>query len=184
MSCYHTDMNLKKLGGCKPKPAPYRFAKSYIKDDVSGCWIWQGKSRSGNCRLYGRITVDGKIVPAHRYSWELHNQKKIPKGVFVLHKCDNPECVNPDHLFLGTHKDNMDDKVRKGRQASGESLSHPRAKGSRNGLSKLTEKQAIEIFNDPRSQRLLAKKYGVSQTVIHNIKSKKTWRHIHESIHK
>jgi hypothetical protein len=173
-------MNLKRMAGCKPKPAPYRFANSYIKDEKSGCWIWQGKSRTGTCRLYGRIKVDGISTPAHRYSWELNNQQKIPDGMLVLHRCDNPECVNPDHLFLGTHQDNMDDMKKKGRQAKGEKLNHPRAKGSNNGLAKLDENLARQIFAESGSQRSLAKKYGVSQTVIHNIKTKKTWRHIHD----
>ena len=173
-------MDLRKLGGCKPKPAIYRFNNSFVKDEKTGCWNWIGKSRSGSSRLYGRITVDNKIMPAHRYSWELHNDKKIPAGMLVMHKCDNPECVNPDHLTIGTTQDNSDDKVRKNRQAKGESFSKRKpASGSKNGLAKLTEIEAKEIFNSKSPQREIASRYGVSQTVVHNIKSIKTWKLIH-----
>jgi hypothetical protein len=174
-------MNLKKLSGRKSKPANYRFNMSYIKNEETKCWVWQGKARSGSSKLYGRITVDKKSVPAHRFSWEMHNQQKIPENYFVLHRCDNPECVNPDHLFLGTHQDNMDDMVKKNRQAKGSNFANRKpARGEKNGLSKLTEKQAIEIFNDQRSQRTIAKQYGVTQTAIFYIKIKRTWRYIHD----
>jgi hypothetical protein len=173
-------MNLKTLGGCKPKPAIYRFNMSYKKDEHSGCWIWQGKSKSGSSKLYGRIKVNKKNVPAHRFSWEIHNNQEVPEKMFVLHKCDNPGCVNPDHLFVGTHQDNMNDKVLKNRQAKGSDFKNRKAAiGSKNGLSKLTEKQAMEIYLDERPQRIISKDYEVTQTVVHNIKSQKTWRHIH-----
>ena len=170
-------MNLKKLSGCKPKSAIYRFNASYRKDESTGCWNWLGKSRSGACRLYGRISVDGKYVAAHRYSWELHNNESIPDGMIVMHKCDNPSCVNPDHLALGTHQDNMDDMVAKGRQSKS---THQRAKGEENGNSKITEKEAKEIFADDRSQRAIAKDYGITQAAVSLIKQKRTWRSIHD----
>lgn len=170
-------MNLKKLGGCKPKSEIYRFNCSYIKDDISGCWVWQGKSRSGTSRKYGKIKVNGKNMPAHRYSWELHNQQKIPDGLFVMHKCDNPECVNPDHLSIGTASENMKDMVSKGRHISNLKIG---LRGEDAGNSKLTQKQALNIFNDSRSQRAIAKDFGVTQAAVSLIKRKKTWRFIHE----
>jgi hypothetical protein len=169
--------DLRFLGGSKPKPTEHRFHKSYIKDKDTGCWNWIGKSRSGSSRLYGRIKVDGKTTPAHRYSWELHNQKTIPKGMIVMHKCDNPQCVNPDHLSIGTHQDNMSDMVKKGRQSKS---NHERAKGEKNGNSKLTKKIAKAIFNDNRPQRQIAKSYGITQAAVSLIKRKITWRNIHE----
>jgi len=173
-------MDLRKLGGRTPKSPVYRFNNSFVKDEVTGCWNWLGKARSGTCRLYGRITVNKKTMPAHRFSWELHNEKKVPDGMIVMHKCDNPECVNPDHLTIGTTKDNSDDKVRKNRQAKGASFFNRKtSNGSKNGMSKLTETQAKEIFNDKSPQREIARRYGVSQTVVHNIKSIKTWKVIH-----
>lgn len=174
-------MNLRKLGGRKPKTAIYRFNNSYIKDQDTGCWVWQGRSRSGSSRMYGRIKVDGKNIAAHRFSWEIHSGSKIPEGCIIMHSCDNPECVNPQHLSVGTHKENMNDMILKGRQAKGDAFSNRTAvRGSKNNNAKITEESAIKIFNDSRPQRIIAADYGISQTVVHNIKAKKTWRIIHE----
>lgn len=173
-------MSLKHLSGCKPKPALYRFAMSYVFDFETKCWNWIGTINRGAKKQYGSIKVDKKSVAAHRFSWEFYNNLKIPSGMIVMHICDNPKCVNPLHLKLGTHKNNMEDMVLKNRQAKDKSfLNRKPASGSKNGLAKLTELQAMEIFKDSRSQRAIGKQYGVSQAVIHNIKSKKTWKEIH-----
>lgn len=74
------------------------------------CWIWQGR-KSGE---YGHFEINGKAMYVHRFSYELHNGP-IPKGLFVCHACDNPPCVNPKHLWLGTHRENIQDWVKKGR---------------------------------------------------------------------
>ena len=88
-----------------------RFNNSYIKD-TNGCWIWQkSKIYSG----YGYFSINSKMKLAHRVSWNLFCGK-ISDNLNVLHKCDNPPCVNPDHLFLGSYKDNMDDMRNKGRE--------------------------------------------------------------------
>jgi len=76
----------------------------------NGCWEWQGALRSG----YGAIKIEGKTKAIHRLSWEL-NYGEIPKGLLVCHKCDNPKCINPGHLFLGTHNDNAKDAYNKNR---------------------------------------------------------------------
>ena len=87
-----------------------RFDSKYIKDS-SGCWLWQAcKDRDG----YGQLQVAGRSIGAHRVSWELTNGP-IPEGLYVCHHCDITNCVNPDHLFIGTNTDNMRDKVNKGR---------------------------------------------------------------------
>lgn len=78
----------------------------------SGCWQWKGSSNKDG---YGTTRYMGKSIMAHRLSFLLHGGE-IPDGMCVLHSCDNPPCVNPDHLFLGTHQDNMDDMARKGRR--------------------------------------------------------------------
>jgi hypothetical protein len=173
-------MSLKHLGGCKPKSAFYRFSLSYKIDSETMCWNWLGSLNRGSRRQYGTIKVNGKPVAAHRFSWTFYNNKEIPESMIVMHKCDNPKCVNPTHLVLGTHADNMVDMVKKDRQAKGiKFLNRNPAKGSGNGLAKLTEQQALEIFLDSRTQRVIGQQYGVSQTVVHNIKSKKTWKEIH-----
>ena len=88
-----------------------RFHKKYIPEPMSGCWLWEG---SANEDGYGYISKKNIIVYAHRVSWELH-RGPIPEGLCVLHTCDTPACVNPDHLWLGTHTDNVRDSVKKGR---------------------------------------------------------------------
>ena len=88
-----------------------RFESKYIKDP-SGCWLWQA---CVNNKGYGGFCLDGKWAMAHRVSWETVNGK-IENSLCVLHKCDIPRCINPDHLFLGSRSDNMKDAVKKKRQ--------------------------------------------------------------------
>lgn len=85
-------------------------------DKTDGCWVWRGSKTNGY--RYGFFKKHGKVVQSHRYSWEM-SFGAIPAGLKVLHRCDNPPCVNPSHLFLGTQKDNIHDMIRKGRQAAG-----------------------------------------------------------------
>lgn len=88
-----------------------RFWSAVEKRGPTECWEWK-RSRSYG---YGQFKFEGGGVRAHRYSWQLHNGKKIPNDLHVLHRCDNPPCVNPNHLFVGTPLDNTMDSVRKGR---------------------------------------------------------------------
>jgi hypothetical protein len=105
----------------------------------------------------------------HRASWAVY-RGRIPNGLLVLHRCDNERCANPDHLFLGTNKDNTRDMMRKGR------LNPPR--GERAGNAKLTADQVRAIRTDPRSLRLTAMAYGVSGAAIQSIRSRRNWAHI------
>lgn len=115
-----------------------------------GCWIWLA-SRRGK---YGCFSCKGKAIDAHRWSYMYYNGE-IPEGMFVCHKCDNPLCVNPEHLFLGTHEDNMKDASKKGRLVN----------------RKLTNRQVAYIRKSVLSNRELANKYGVWDSTIRRIRN-------------
>lgn len=142
-----------------------RFSAKYQAVTECGCWLWTGSS---NPLGYGTFKLDGKAQMAHRASWMLHNGP-IPAGLCVCHKCDTPACVNPDHLFLGTNADNVADMVRKGRQST--------ARGEASGLAKITEREAVEIFQAAGLQRDIAARYGVHQVQVSAIKCRLTWAH-------
>jgi len=149
-----------------------RFWAKVDKQGPTDCWEWLGCTRRG----YGYIRQGhgGSMILAHRVSWEIANGP-IPKGegyhgICVLHHCDNPSCVNPAHLFLGTHADNMQDMVKKDRVA------HPR--GEQNGYSILTEQDVHEILcllAARYSQREIAKVYNVARTTITAINNRRNW---------
>lgn len=137
-----------------------RFFRMFSKED-SGCWIWMS-AKTGNG--YGSFRLNGKNEGAHRASYIIFNGD-IPAGLCVMHSCDNPLCVNPGHLSLGTVKDNAIDRNKKLRQAYGE----------RNSGAKLTESQASEIISSRSGACALAKEYGVHRSTIHRIRTKRTW---------
>lgn len=97
------------------KPALERFETKYLVDAVTNCWNWV---RASCVTGYGQLFVNGKLMRAHRYSYQQFVGPLVDNK-YVLHKCDNPACVNPDHLFLGTQQDNMIDKCNKGKQPEG-----------------------------------------------------------------
>ena len=100
--------------------------KARAVENENGCWIWSGNKTAHG---YGKMCVNGVGTAAHRYSYSVH-KGPIPDGMFVCHTCDTPSCVNPDHLFVGTPKDNYDDMMKKGR---GKELSHEGRSGADNG---------------------------------------------------
>lgn len=144
-------------------------------DKSGNCWVWTG-CLGGNG--YGRIRYKGRQEGAHRVAWMLVNGD-IPKGMMVMHSCDNPLCVRVDHLSLGSLQENVQDMVRKGR-ASRQGPSAP-AKGERNGSAKLTAMDVVRIRDYHREGlgiKELANRYGVTDTNIRNIINHKTWKHI------
>jgi len=143
------------------------------KVDKSGdCWEWVGcKIKHG----YGRFNVNAKLKLAHRVSWELKNGP-ITNGLFTLHKCDNPPCVNPDHLFLGTQKDNMHDAMKKGRHT------YPDLRGEECYASKLKEIDVLqirEIYSSGfYSMYKIGDIYKTCHSTICHITNRKTWKHL------
>lgn len=158
------------------------------------CWIWCGPMYKDG---YGQVALLGEHR-AHRVAYSLAFGT-IPEGKQVLHRCDNRGCVNPDHLFLGTHSDNMRDMTSKGRQATGDRAGprlypESRKKGESNHFSKLTEREVLEIRNKFRSictrrggdgkfrvstnMRYLSQEYGVCYLCIKAIIKRKTWKHV------
>lgn len=134
-----------------------------------GCWLWTACTRRG----YGAFQVNRTTTRgAHRVAYELYIGP-IDVGLMVCHRCDNPLCVNPDHLFAGTPLDNMLDMATKGRRVTA-----PGVRGEANAQSKLTEGQVRQIFADCRSSRVIAAEYGIGKTVVNNIKSKSKWGHL------
>lgn len=130
----------------------------------NGCIVWTGVPMRGG---YGRIRVNGKSMKAHRYSWELSNGP-LPEGAWVLHRCDNPPCVNPDHLFLGSPSDNVADMVEKKRHRFGERVSN----------SKLTADEIRAIRASKLTQQETANQFGISQANVSSIQLRKAWKHV------
>jgi len=152
--------------------SPQDEKRFWSKVDKSGdCWNWTGfRDRNG----YGRIMIGGITSGAHRCSWE-DSFGPIPANMFVCHHCDNPSCINPDHLFLGTHLENVRDMVAKGRQRCGVVL------GELHHKAMLTAKQVIEIRIRSElgaSRACLAREFGCSESNILCIVRRETWKHV------
>lgn len=178
----------------KPLPKRYLFRRSYCSDacmsrlveslaparfwaKVSkspGCWEWTGYL---NNMGYGQLSLNNRCTYAHRYSWILAHGE-IAKGLCVLHRCDNPKCVRPDHLFLGTKKQNSEDMMKKGR------WTRPfirRSVGEQVHSSKL---KAIDIpvirgrIQSGEPLQVIARSFGVSHGAIYHIAKGNTWSHV------
>lgn len=142
-----------------------RFEEKFRKSD--GCWDWiASKGTFG----HGKIFFRGRNIIASRASWILY-RGEIPKGMCVCHKCDNPGCVNPEHLFLGTHAENMLDKTRKGRAPSGKAVKS----------SKLTDDDVLEIrrlYKNGASCGEIQKKFNVHKGTIWRAATNQSWKHL------
>lgn len=132
----------------------------------TGCLIWM---RGDNAQGYGRVCFDGRQYHAHRIAWSLINGP-IEIGKYILHHCDTPACINPRHLFIGTHADNSRDMVKKGRGAGTKGVSHNKAV--------LTDSQILEIRGSDVKNVVLCKKYNVHHSTIARVRRGDTWSHV------
>lgn len=139
------------------------LSKVEVKDE---CWIWKGALDEYG---YGKYKVEGKTKKAHRVAYEIFLEK-IPPGKIVCHMCDNPQCVNPHHLWTGTQKDNMQDRSKKGRA--------PSHTGRPRRLNKEKVLLIRELYNEGNSQRAIGRMIKHPTHLIHCVVNKKTWRHI------
>jgi hypothetical protein len=166
MSLSH-ESQLKRLATYEAR-RPMRFWAKVDKRGDNECWLWLGgKNR------YGKFSDGQNSIGAHCYSWKLH-RGAIPDGKCVLHDCpggDNPLCVNPNHLKLGTQAENQWDKVAKGRQA----------KGSQQGHSRLTESEVLAIksaFVAGERRVLIAQRHGIPLSYVYALGKGQAWRHV------
>lgn len=195
MKCMECDNPVKARGLCNThyhrsrstrKPSPTRGMSTeerffyYSGKRPDGCWLWTGATFGKDG--YGAIGVGGKTIGAHSYSYIIH-KGPVPRGMHVCHSCDVRSCVNPDHLFLGTPKDNFDDMVVKGRFNV--------AVGDKNGHTKVKDADIPEIFRlaETMSQSEIAKRFGISQPHVSGIlsgraKSRKLAAHLVSTKHR
>lgn len=161
-SMSHTDFNEKDME---------KFEKLFIRKNKNECWEWLGAKDKDD---YGDFSANLKKNKAHRVSYVIYNKTFIPKGSLVLHSCDNPSCINPNHLFIGSVQDNSDDMKAKKRQAFGE----------RNAKSKLTDEKVYSIlysyYFGGKNTVDLEKEYGVKNVMIGLIVKGRHWNHVYE----
>ena len=175
------------------------FWARVVKHDA-GCWIWTG---ARNPAGYGGFNVRRQQRLAHRVAWTME-RGAVPDGLCVLHRCDNPPCVNPDHLFLGTQLDNVADMIDKGRVARGDrsgrrrhpemypreklpAFTHPETvpRGEQNGQSRLTSAAVIEIRRrhfGGESMPSIGARFNVTSGAIFKVVHRMTWRHVESDV--
>jgi HNH endonuclease len=153
-----------------------RVGSFWMKVDVRSadeCWEWQA---SKNARGYGQFWIGNTFTGSHRFSYELLHGKIGDSNLLACHKCDNPSCCNPKHLFLGTHQDNEADKVSKGRQATGNKNGQGGTKNWKNKLSEQAVKN-IRFFNTKGfSNKQLSDMFGVTESMIYYIVTRRSWK--------
>lgn len=175
---------VKGVQGFQARPVEERLWSRVDKDgpiiytELGACWIWTG-GKSRDSHQYGRIDYQGKIRHTHQVSWILTNGP-IPQGMHVLHKCDNPPCVNPSHLYLGDDADNHRDAIARGRIGA---VLHPESyRGTGNSKARLDDDKVREIRSryatGSASSIFLGKLFGVSSTTILKIIKRELWKHV------
>lgn len=152
-----------------------RFWSKILTGDEDECWECVGTSIDKDG--YGIFNVKYTKLSAHRFSYQLYHNRLIHDGMVILHRCDNPSCVNPKHLSEGTPKDNVHDMIDKGRYNKGISL-----KGEDCGRAKLTEKQVLEIrakyTKSGITYKVLGIEYKIGESTVRSIINRKSWTHI------
>lgn len=147
-----------------------RFMRRVQVGDPSACWEWTASRKKKRWHGQWRNGA-GKIELAHRAAWRLL-RGEIPAGLCVLHRCDNPACCNPCHLFLGTHSDNFRDMWAKGR-------ARPKAnRGQEHGNAKLTADLVRDIRTSKEAGTVLAHRLGITATTVCDVRRRRTWRHV------
>jgi hypothetical protein len=154
-----------------PRPLYDRWLEKVEKTDT--CWLWRAAQSPGGYGVIQRGSRGQGIIRAHVFSYG-HFRGPVPPGMDVRHLCHVPNCVNPDHLALGTRAENMADSMRAGRRLGPRK---PR-RGEDNGMSKLTASDILRIRGDSRILREVAADYNVSLTAIWSIRRGRTWRHV------
>jgi len=154
----------------KGMPADERF-NAYVQKGLGpkACWEWTGGKMSTDYGMFHPTPRES--ILAHRYAYEQH-RGPIPAGQFVLHHCDNRSCVNPRHLFCGDQQANVDDMINKGRDRKRGPA------GTRNHHARITEEIVRKIRASPATAKILAKRHGVSVSLIHAVKQRRLWAHI------
>lgn len=178
----------------QPKPlmtawGPTAIARFWSLVDITdSCWLWKGSLTHNG---YGRVQKDDRHYLAHRAAFEIV-YGRVAAGLNICHSCDvnypigdltYRRCVRPEHLFVGTTADNVADRCRKGRTASGDRhgfRKHPEChpRGEQNSSSKLTERQVAEILQNHETATAIAVKYGVSKSTIDKIRERRLWTHV------
>lgn len=146
---------------------PLERFNSFVDKQANGCWFWTGHRDS---KGYGRFLI-GTISKAHRFAYE-YFIGPIPAGLCVCHKCDTPSCVNPEHLFVGTVKENNNDMATKGRHGRG------------GGMHKISKEDAVSIYKlkGIASPTALGKSYGLDRNTIYSIWKRKIWKRATEGL--
>ena len=154
-----------------PKQISNFWSKVTVKKDDE-CWLWKGALNKG----YGWVKINGKTLGAHSVSWMIKNGELQPE-LFCCHKCDVPNCVNPNHLFVGTPKDNMTDMISKGRQDYTKCR-----KGENHVCAKLTTNQVLKLRHDFTGKKInysaIGRQFNVRGETIKRILERKKWSHI------
>jgi len=149
------------------KPVMERIFDNLKRNPKTFCWEWL---KCSTARGYGQININGKSCLVHRIIYK-YIYGNIPSDKpCILHRCDNPKCCNPTHLYAGTPQNNMDDKVKRNRSIH--------AMGEKHYKAKLTEKQVLEIRASKEPYLVLVKRFNVGKATISKIKNRKTWKHI------